>query len=70
MDQVAGVMWVRAKSKDWSQEDPSISSQLRLAKQTDPLNTPMLMAAYMEAVEKCPTATLKTRKKWRRILGF
>lgn len=55
--------------KEAPPRDPSIASQLREAKRTDPFNKPMLVEAYMEAVRKCPEASASTKRKWRRIIG-
>lgn len=50
--------------------DPSIASQLRRAVAADPLNKPLLVEAYMEAVRICPDASQGTKRKWRRIIGL
>jgi len=51
-------------------QDPSLLSQLQLAKRTDPLNTPWLVEALLEAQRKAPNASPATQRKWRKVLGL
>jgi len=61
-------LWKQAE-KNQVERDPSLLSQLAQIRGADPLNRPLQLQSYLEACQKAPGASEKTKRKWRKHLG-